>query len=60
MRSKNEVLYAAAGRLAAERSEPKHIKPFLLRITYTYYFIFKRNKTIKQTPLERNFSDLNY
>jgi hypothetical protein len=25
-----------------------------------YYFIFKPNKTIKRTPLERNFSDLNY
>jgi hypothetical protein len=37
MRSKNEVLCAAAGRLAAEP-----------------------NKTIKRTPLERNFSDLNY
>jgi hypothetical protein len=39
LRSKNEVLCAAAGRLAAERSEadkpPKHIKPF------TYYFFFK-------------------
>jgi hypothetical protein len=22
-----------------------------------YYFIFKRNKTIKRTPLERNFCD---
>jgi hypothetical protein len=37
LRSKNEVLCAAAGRLAAERSEAdkpaKHIKPFLLRIT---------------------------
>jgi hypothetical protein len=43
-----------------QTNQPKHIKPFLLRITYTYYFIFKRNKTIKQTPLERNFSDLNY
>jgi hypothetical protein len=25
-----------------------------------YYFIFKRNITIKRTQLERNFSDLNY
>jgi hypothetical protein len=40
-----------------QTNQPKHIKPFLLRITY---FIFKRNKTIKRTPLERNFSDLNY
>jgi hypothetical protein len=39
MRSKNEVLCAAAGRLAAERSEAdksaKAHKTFLLRITYT-------------------------
>jgi hypothetical protein len=61
MRSKNEVLCAAAGRLAAERSEAdkpaKAHKTIFAPITY---FIFKRNKTIKRTPLERNFSDLNY
>jgi hypothetical protein len=57
MRSKNEVLCAETGRLA---NQPKHIKPFLLRITYTILSFIKRNKTIKQTPLERNFSDLNY
>jgi hypothetical protein len=33
MRSKNEVLCAEAGSLAAERSE--HIKPILLWITHT-------------------------
>jgi hypothetical protein len=49
MRSKNEVLCATAGRLAAERSEAD-----------IYYFIFNHNKIIKRTPLERNFSDLNY
>jgi hypothetical protein len=36
----------------------------LYKIIFTpnkiYYFIFKRKKTIKRTPLERNFSDLNY
>jgi hypothetical protein len=46
MRSKNEVLCAAAGRLAAKRSEADkpakaHKTSFLLRITYTYYFFFK-------------------
>jgi hypothetical protein len=51
MRSKNEVLCAAADRLADKPAKaPNNI----------YYFIFKRNKTIKRTPLERNFSDLNY
>jgi hypothetical protein len=43
MRSKNEVLCAAAGRLAAERSEHKHIKSFLLRITYTIITILSSN-----------------
>jgi hypothetical protein len=49
MRSKNEVLCAAA---KAHKTifAPNNI----------YYFILKRNKTIKRTPLERNFSDLNY
>jgi hypothetical protein len=47
MRSKNEVLCAAAGRLAAERSEPKHIKPFLLRITYTILSSNLHNKLFK-------------
>jgi hypothetical protein len=47
MRSKNEVLCAAAGRLAAERSAPKHIKPFLLRITYTILSSNLHNKLFK-------------
>jgi hypothetical protein len=63
MRSKNEVLCAAAGRLAAERSEAdKSAKAHknIFAPNNIYYFIFKPNKTIKRTPLERNFSDLNY
>jgi hypothetical protein len=63
MRNKNEVLCAAAGKLAAERSEAdksaKAHKTFLAP-NNIYYFIFKGNKTIKRTPLEHNFSDLNY
>jgi hypothetical protein len=50
MRSKNEVLCAAAGRLPAARSEdnqPKHIKPFLLRITYTIFSSNRYNKLFK-------------
>jgi hypothetical protein len=51
MRSKNEVLCAAAGRLAAERSEAdkpaKHIKPFLLRIRYTIFSSNLHNKLFK-------------
>jgi hypothetical protein len=51
MRSKNEVLCAAAGRLVAECSEadnqPKHIKPFLLRITYTIFSSNLHNKLFK-------------
>jgi hypothetical protein len=63
MRSKNEVLCAAAGRLAAERSEadkPAKAHKTIFAPNNMYYFIFKRVKTIKRTPLERNFSDLNY
>jgi hypothetical protein len=42
MRSKNGVLCAAAGSLAAEQTnQPKHTKPFPLRTTYKYYFFFK-------------------
>jgi hypothetical protein len=42
MRSKNEVLCAAAGRLAAERNEADkpvktHKTSFLLLITYTFF-----------------------
>jgi hypothetical protein len=45
MRSKNEVLCAAPGRLAAKRSEEDkpakaHKTSFLLRITYTYLLFF--------------------
>jgi hypothetical protein len=53
MRSKNEVLCAAAGRLAAERSEADkaakahNIKPFLLRITYTIFSSNLHNKLFK-------------
>jgi hypothetical protein len=51
MRSKNEVLCAAAGRLAAERSEAdkpvKAHKPFLLRITYTIFSSNLHNKLFK-------------
>jgi hypothetical protein len=51
MRSKNEVLCATAGRLAAERSEadnqPKHIKPFLLGITHTIFSSSLHNKLFK-------------
>jgi hypothetical protein len=57
MRSKNEVLCAAADRLADK--PPKAYKT-IFAPNNIYYFIFKRNKTIKRTPLERNFSDLNY
>jgi hypothetical protein len=63
MRSKNEVLCAAAGRLPAERNEadkPAKAHKTIFAPNNIYYFFFKRNKTIKQTPLERNFSDLNY
>jgi hypothetical protein len=54
MRSKNEVLCAEAGSLTAERSEaytnqPKHIKPFLLRITYTIFSLNFHNKLFKKS-----------
>jgi hypothetical protein len=52
MRSKNEVLCAAAGRLAAERSEadkPAKAYKTIFAPNNIYYFIFKRNKTIKRT-----------
>jgi hypothetical protein len=52
MRSKNGVLCAAAGRLAAERSEAdkpaKDIKPFLLQITYTIFSSNLHNKLFKK------------
>jgi hypothetical protein len=57
MRSKNEVLCAAADRLA---DKPAKVYKTIFAPNNIYYFIFKRNKTIKRTPLERNFSDLNY
>jgi hypothetical protein len=52
MRNKNEVLCAAAGRLAAERSEadkPAKAYKTIFAPNNIYYFIFKRNKTIKRT-----------
>jgi uncharacterized membrane protein len=60
---KNEILYGVAESLSAERSVANNsAKPYKIIFTPNkiYYFILKRNKTIKQTPLERNFSDLNY
>jgi hypothetical protein len=63
MKSKNEVLCAAAGRLAAERSEadkPAKAHKTIFAPNNINYFIFKSNKTIKRTPLECNFSYLNY
>jgi hypothetical protein len=52
MRSKNGVLCAAAGRLAAERSEADkpakaHKTPFLLLITYTIFSSNLHNKLFK-------------
>jgi hypothetical protein len=51
MGSKNEVLCAAAGRLAAERSEAdkpaKAHKTILLRITYTIFSSNLQNKLFK-------------
>jgi hypothetical protein len=47
MRSKNEVVCAAAGRLAAERSETNQPKQFLLRITYTIFSSNIHNKLFK-------------
>jgi hypothetical protein len=41
MRSKNEVLCAAAGRLAAERSEPAKAHKTILAPNNIYYFFFK-------------------
>jgi hypothetical protein len=58
MRSKNEALCAAAGRLAAERSEadkPAKAHKTIFAPNNIYYFIFKDNKTIKRTPLEAIF-----
>jgi hypothetical protein len=63
IRSKNEALCGVAGRLAAERSEadkPAKAHKTIFAPNNIYYFIFKGNKTIKRTPLERNFCDLNY
>jgi hypothetical protein len=53
MRSKNEVLCAAAGGLAAERSEADkpaaaHKTSFLLRITYTIFSSKLHNKLFKK------------
>jgi hypothetical protein len=52
MKSKNEVLCAAAGRLTAERSEADkpakaHKTSFLLRITYTIFSSNLHNKLFK-------------
>jgi hypothetical protein len=52
MRSKNEVLCAAAGRLAAERNEADkpakaHKTSFLLLITYTIFSSNLHNKLFK-------------
>jgi hypothetical protein len=58
MRSKNEALCAAAGRLAAKRSEadkPAKAHKTIFAPNNIYYFIFKGNKTIKRTPLEAIF-----
>jgi hypothetical protein len=58
-----KILYGEAESLSAERSEANNsAKPYKIIFTPNkiYYFIFKRNKTIKRTLLGRNFSDLNY
>jgi hypothetical protein len=44
----------------AEADKPAKAHKTIFAPNNIYYFIFKRNKTIKRTPLERNFCDLNY
>jgi hypothetical protein len=65
VRSKTEVLCAEAGiawlpnNEVRQTNQPKHIKPFLLRITYTIFSLNVHNKLFKKCSEIRNYFKVN-